>query len=204
MQLKDRIVEESINLFSRRGFAATSIGDIMEASSVSKGGLYNHFRNKEELCLAVLAEARRVWRGINLEGLRETASPLGKVVRLLENYRDRYLPDSAAVPGGCIFVRVSLESSELARHWPRLAKDLATGFSRFKAMLKGYLDQARATGELMPGTDTVDMTDMIFTGMMGASVIYSMDRSRRGMNRNINSLINYIDSSRTGSREEAS
>jgi AcrR family transcriptional regulator len=40
-------------LFGQRGFAATSTEEILEAASVSRGALYHHFRNKEDLFVAV-------------------------------------------------------------------------------------------------------------------------------------------------------
>jgi len=204
MELKEKIITESARLFTEKGFLNTSISEIMEAAGTSKGGLYNHFCNKEQLCLAVLEEARKVWREINLDGVKGIHSPLGRIERILENYRDRYLPDSVKVPGGCIFVRASLESTDLARQWRKLAVEVDTGFERFKAMLKRYLDQARAAGEIRHEINTSEAVHLIFSSMVGASVLYSMDRSRRELNRNINAIIHYIDSKRAGLREEVS
>ncbi len=44
--------------FARKGFQATSMRDICEAAGVSIGGLYCHFRSKEEIVLAIAAEPR--------------------------------------------------------------------------------------------------------------------------------------------------
>jgi AcrR family transcriptional regulator len=49
MTLKEKIILESSRLFSAKGFSSTSINEILEAAGVSKGGLYNHFKTKEEL-----------------------------------------------------------------------------------------------------------------------------------------------------------
>jgi AcrR family transcriptional regulator len=204
LKLKEKIIMESIRLFSSKGFLSTSIKDIMEASGTSKGGLYNHFRNKEDLFSAVLDESRRTWREINLAGLDGIDSPLGKIVRILENYRDRYLTGSEDVPGGCIFVRVSVESSDLADQWPDIAEEIGEGFERFKAMVQRYLDQAKSIGEIEPGVDTAEVADMVFSAMMGASVMYSMDKSASKLNANITSIIRYVDLNRNKSSKEAS
>ena len=204
MKLKEKIIIESTELFSAKGFLNTSISDIMEASGTSKGGLYNHFRNKGDLFSAVLEESRKNWREINLAGLDDIDSPVEKIMRVLENYRDRYLTGSKDVPGGCIFVRVSLESSDLVEQWPSIAAEVSEGFDRFKAMLQRYLDQAKKMGEIKPGIDTSEIADMLFSSMMGASVMYGMDRSRRNLNRNITSIIQYVDSNRNKTKKEAS
>ena len=196
MKLKEKIIRESKNLFSAKGFLNTSISDVMEASGTSKGGLYNHFRNKGELFSAVLEESRKSWREINLAGVDGIDSPIGKIIRILENYRDMYFADSRDVPGGCIFVRVSLESSDLADQCPGIAQEISEGFDRFKAMLRRYLEAARSTGEIRADVDAGEVADMVFSAMMGASVMYGMDRSRRNLNRNITSIIQYVDSQR--------
>ena len=58
MNLRERIIRESVRLFSVKGFLGTSLKDILEATETSKGGFYNHFRSKEALFSAVLSESR--------------------------------------------------------------------------------------------------------------------------------------------------
>jgi AcrR family transcriptional regulator len=204
LKLKEKIIMESIRLFSAKGFLNTSINDVMEASGTSKGGLYNHFHNKGELFSAVLEESRRRWREINLSGLDEIDSSIGKIIRILENYRDRYLISSSDVPGGCIFVRVSLESSDLSKQWPEIAREISEGFDRFKVMIRRFLDQAKNTGEIEADVDTAEVADMIFSSMMGASVMYNMDKSAEKLNGNITSIIRFVDSKKNRFRKEAS
>ena len=97
--LKRRIVFESMKLFSSRGFLSTSIHDIMGNAKTSKGGLYNHFRSKDDLFTEVLSEARKIWREKNLAGLDRIGKPVAKIRKILENYRDRYLKDKKTFPG---------------------------------------------------------------------------------------------------------
>jgi len=109
ISLKEKIVHESMKLFSSKGYLSTSINDIMEKAKSSKGGLYNHFKSKDDIFLAVLSEARKIWRERNLAGLDQVEKPVAKVKKLMENYRDRYLQDKKTFPGGCIFVTLSVE-----------------------------------------------------------------------------------------------
>lgn len=100
MNLKERIISESLKLFPLKGFLITSIQDIVIKASTSKGGLYNYFKSKDDIFIAVLSEARKIWRQKNLEGLDKIEKPTEKVKKLLENYRDRYLKDTETFPGG--------------------------------------------------------------------------------------------------------
>ena len=190
MSLKDRIIHESLRQFSTKGFMSTSISDILESVGTSKGGLYNHFKSKEELFGAALSEARRIWRERNLAGLDQLARPLDKIKKLLENYRDRYLADSENFPGGCIFVTLAVELND---QQPHLAQEVNEGFERFKGMIKRLLDQEQEAGNLKEGIDTGAVAEMIFSGILGACVTYIIsDKSKENLDRNIQGLIAFL------------
>jgi AcrR family transcriptional regulator len=55
---RERIVAEALRLFAERGYAATSVAEIEAASGLSPGagGLYRHFRSKEEVLGAAVRE----------------------------------------------------------------------------------------------------------------------------------------------------
>jgi AcrR family transcriptional regulator len=188
--LKEKIIHESMKLFSLKGFLSTSIHDIMREANTSKGGLYNHFKSKDEIFSAVLSEARKIWRNRNLEGLDRIEKPVEKVKKLLENYRDRYLKDAKTFPGGCIFVTLSVELDDQNAAFSR---ELNEGFHRLKQMIRRYLDQGKAFGELRPDVNTEAVTEMIFSGMLGASVIYGTEKSSESLDRCINALIDYLN-----------
>jgi TetR/AcrR family transcriptional repressor of nem operon len=191
--LKEKIIRESLKLFSLKGFLSTSIQDIMRETKTSKGGLYNHFKSKDDIFVAVLSEARKVWRERNLAGLEQIENPVEKVKKLLENYRDRYLKDTETFPGGCIFVTLSVELDDQR---PDFSRELNEGFVRLKAMIRRNLDQGKESGELNQEVNTEAVTEMIFSGMLGASVIYGAGKSPTRLDQCINSLIDYLDSLR--------
>ncbi len=52
-QTQERIVDASIKLFIEKGYEQTTIQDILDTLNLSKGGLYHHFKSKEEILEAV-------------------------------------------------------------------------------------------------------------------------------------------------------
>lgn len=52
-QTQERIVEASVKLFIEKGYDQTTIQDILDVLNLSKGGLYHHFKSKEEILEAV-------------------------------------------------------------------------------------------------------------------------------------------------------
>jgi AcrR family transcriptional regulator len=191
--LKERIIRESLRLFSLKGYLSTSINDILEAAETSKGGFYNHFATKEELFFDVLEEAQRIWRQRTLWGLHELDDPIEKIQLLLTNYRDRYLKDSENFPGGCIFVTFSVEMDD---QQPHLAKEVNKGFVGLRQMLAGLLSEGKLTGKLSDQVSTSAITEMLFSGMLGASVVHGVDKSNHTVDSSIDSLIDYMETLR--------
>ena len=190
MNLKETIIHESLKLFSLKGFLSTSIHDILSAANTSKGGFYNHFTSKEDLFFQVLEEARGIWREKNLSDLDETENPFDKIVKLLKNYKDRYLKDADNFPGGCFFITLSVE---LNGQLPHLAKEIDKGFIGLKNMFKRLLDQAKASGQLMTDVNPEIVTEIIFNSMLGASVSYGANKSEAGLDKSVSSIISYLE-----------
>jgi AcrR family transcriptional regulator len=53
-----RIEDAATELFARRGYAATTVDDIVAAAGVTKPMLYRHYESKRELCIALLERHR--------------------------------------------------------------------------------------------------------------------------------------------------
>jgi TetR/AcrR family transcriptional repressor of nem operon len=194
MSLKEDIIHESLRLFSLKGFLGTSLQDIMSAAGTSKGGFYNHFKSKEDLFYYVLDEARRTWRTKNLAGLDEIDDPVSKIIKLLQNFRDQYLKDSESFPGGCVFITLSVELNDQR---PHLSQEITKGFVGLKNMIHRLLEQGKKTGQLNNNIDFSTVTEILFAGMLGASVIFGVDKSAESLKQSINALISYVESLRS-------
>ncbi len=189
MSLKNEIIHEAQRLFSLTGFLNTGIKDIIEAAGTSKGGFYNHFASKEELFFEVLTESQKIWRNRVLFKISDIESPTEKIIQMLTNYKDRYLQDNDNFPGGCIFVTFSVELDDTR---PHLMREVNKGFVGLKDMLKRWLEEGKKSGELREDVNTNRATEMIFSGMIGTSVLYGVDKSTTSLDRSINSLIDYL------------
>ena len=189
MPLKDNIVHESRKLFSLNGFLSTGINDIIAAAGTSKGGFYNHFASKEDLFYAVLAESQSIWRDKVLDSFNEIESPTEKMIKILNNYKDRYLKDSENFPGGCIFITFSVELDDTR---PQLMKEVNKGFEGFKTLLTRLVDDAIGQGELPRSLNSDSVAETLFAGMLGSSVLYGVDKDNTTLDHSIDSLIEYV------------
>jgi AcrR family transcriptional regulator len=58
---KKKIIEAAKNLFIQKGYAATSIENISDATGISKGNIYYHFKSKEGLFIHMIDEWENEW-----------------------------------------------------------------------------------------------------------------------------------------------
>lgn len=99
------ILDESLQLASKIGFEALSIGQLADQTGMSKSGLFAHFRSKEQLQLQTLDHSRQLFVDIVLRPA--LAAPRGeKRVRALFEH---WLHWEDVLEGGCIYVAGSAE-----------------------------------------------------------------------------------------------
>ena len=67
------------------------------------------------------------------------------------------------------------------------------GFIGLKSMLKRLLDEGKKLGKLSSDVSTSAVTEMLFAGMLGATVMYGADKSAVNLDRSIGSLIDYLE-----------
>lgn len=104
---KQYIVEQAATLFNQQGYAGTSMDDIMRATRLSKGGLYTHFKSKEEIAFAAFEHAvQRVTERVR-ERTRLIAHPLDKLRAVVQFYRENIF--TPPVEGGCPIQNTSIE-----------------------------------------------------------------------------------------------
>ncbi|MBL0738015.1 TetR/AcrR family transcriptional regulator [Flavobacterium sp. GN10] len=58
---KERILEKTFILFHKQGYNTTGINQIIEEAKVAKASFYQHFKSKEDLCVAFLNQRHFFW-----------------------------------------------------------------------------------------------------------------------------------------------
>ena len=107
LQTRDRILDTAFRLAARDGLEGLSLATLAGELSMSKSGLFAHFRSKEALQLEMLRTASdRFVAKVLTPAFREPRG-LPRIKALAENWR-RWATDPS-LPGGCIFVAASAE-----------------------------------------------------------------------------------------------
>ncbi|MEO6246668.1 MAG: TetR/AcrR family transcriptional regulator [Opitutaceae bacterium] len=81
-----RILQAAIRLFSRQGFHAVSVDEIVGLARVNKRMVYHYFGSKDALFEAALAEVYKRIEAVEFDAVERGATSREKLSRLLENY----------------------------------------------------------------------------------------------------------------------
>lgn len=74
MTTRQRIIDEALTLFSRRGYNGTSVKNIADAVGIKDSSIYKHFRSKREIIDAIADQMRQRMEKMSLEiGLPQEA-----------------------------------------------------------------------------------------------------------------------------------
>jgi len=169
---RQHILEKSVQLFSVQGYFNTSIAGIVKATGLTKGGLYGHFRNKEEIWYAVYDECVRIWKGVVFQGVRQISDPLGRIERVVENNLRNYL-GGGILQGGCFLfnalVELAGQSSDMSNH-------VLKGFNAFAGLLRQWLQEAEEKSMLKAGLNLDGIATFLVISMNGAAPLYAASR----------------------------
>ena len=106
-QTRRAVLRRSVDIASVDGLEGLSIGRLATELGISKSGLFAHFGSKEELQLATIRAARRIYADEVVTPAFEVEPGLGRVWALSECWLD--YSSSRVFPGGCFFQKVSHE-----------------------------------------------------------------------------------------------
>lgn len=84
-----RVLDIAEDLFAERGFDATSLGDVADRVGIRQPSLYNHFKNKHELYVAVLERLLDPFLEM-VEGIAVEGSAPEKTENLIEELMSYY------------------------------------------------------------------------------------------------------------------
>jgi TetR/AcrR family transcriptional regulator, cholesterol catabolism regulator len=72
---RQEILRTAARLFQQRGYDATSMNDVAAALKLSKGGLYHHFKSKDEILFEIMNHAMSITQERVIDPLSAIADP---------------------------------------------------------------------------------------------------------------------------------
>lgn len=181
---REKVLDEAFKLFQHKGFGATTINDLMEASGLKKGTLYFHFSGKEEIGMLVLQRAQTELTDFLDKTLTGTTP-----AACLANYFDRTLEWQRRLEfvGGCIFGNAALEMADSNDAFARFISQV---FEEWEEKIRCVIAAAQEAGQIRSDLTADALAHHVVTATEGA-IMFSRLR------KNDQPLITCFDSLRS-------
>ncbi|MFP2909241.1 TetR/AcrR family transcriptional regulator [Pyxidicoccus sp. 3LFB2] len=166
------ILEAAINLFSRRGFLATTMADLSRAIRMTPGALYWHFPTKEDLLLAAIEELHQRCVREFMSHLQEARTLAAREQLLAFTERTQeFLRCHRQY--GIFFAMLAAEAAEAN---DRVADAIREKLSLYAKVLEGIIRHGQKTGEFRQDVDALHAAHGLFGGYMGLLVHQNLFR----------------------------
>lgn len=188
-QTKEFILARTAPVFNRMGYFGARLDDIVRATGLEKGGIYNHFASKDELALAAFDYSiglveKRFERA--LDGKRHA---IDRLLAIVSVFHDTI--EDPPVSGGCPLLNTAIEADDAhpeLRDRARKAMDAWYGLTR-RVVMKGI-----ERGEIRPEADPDSVATMMIASLEGAIMMSKLYDDPMHIRRSVEHLKWYIES----------
>jgi TetR/AcrR family transcriptional regulator, transcriptional repressor for nem operon len=179
---RDRLIDSARFLFWERGFAGTSMAELLAHAQVNSGSFYHFFDSKEALLRAVLEQYAELLRPMVIDpAFASTPKPLERIFAILAGYRERIL--TTACQYGCPLGRLALE----------IDPENAPAHLLIALNFQGWIEAVREClvemkGSLPRGTDVDALATFVLVTMEGGVMLSRSYRSVEPFDRAVAQL----------------
>jgi len=185
---RDDVLDKAMQVFWDHGYCATSMADLVEATTLKPGSIYAAFKSKERLFLAALDRyGQQSVAGIK-EILDQADSPLGGIRAFFAQ-----LAENAGQPTAkrsCFLINTVLE---VARDNHEVCTHVARHLDSIEALFRRALEDARECGELAADRDPAALATFIIAGISGLRVLSVAGSSPDRVRSAVNQILSLLD-----------
>jgi TetR/AcrR family transcriptional repressor of nem operon len=181
---REKILRKSGVLFNTKGYKATSISDITDATGFTKGAIYRHFKSKEELEKETLFHLSGIMFGETRQRIKAQLTA-GDKLRAVFTYFESYISDPV-VKGGCPLLNAAIEADDAH---PSLRKAALRVLELLRESVVTILDNGIRYKQIKSGIDKDFYATLIIASLEGAIMMSKL----RGDNEDIRRVIKHLE-----------
>jgi len=183
----DVALDKAMKVFWQKGYANTSIDDLVRATGVNRYGLYDEFESKHGLFLAALEHYQNIVTG----GLFGIVERPGASLAEIRTFFAKLVELSSSEMGklGCLMVN---SASEVAPHDEHAANVLEMFRRRLQHGFQNALSNAKAVGELPAQLDVESVADFLTGVMQGLSVLARSNAKQKMMENLVVTALSHL------------
>lgn len=185
---KQFILETAAPIFNRKGISGANIDDVLDATQLTKGCLYGHFENKEDLALQVVDYMLHNNAEKLMMNISRGKTAKAKVFAYLDYYKD---PLETNIKGGCPVFNMAVEADD---NNPAIKERIAVVLRQGQELFVSILNQGIKDGEFTDKLDAAGYAFKAVAAVEGAVVLCRVMNTAKPMQGLIKNLKAELDS----------
>ncbi len=185
---RENIIAQAAELFNTRGYAGSSLSELMQVTGLKKGGIYNHFHSKEEILISAFEYSVNIVKEKLRHVIADKPTATGKLKGIVEFYRD--YPLNPVIKGGCPILNTIVDSDNTHAILQEKVKIAVDDLVNELIRIIAY---GMKKGEFKSDVDLEKAAVVIFTSIEGGVAMTRTHDERRYMEIIIDHLIEFID-----------
>jgi len=161
---KQFILETAAPLYNEKGISGVNVDDVLFATKLTKGCLYSHFENKEDLSNQVVDLLLKKISERMYLAVAEKKTAKAKIFAFMDFYKD---PFQTYISGGCPIFNTAVEADD---NYPAIKQKVAaifrSGQEAIANTLKAGIDNGEFSAKLEPSVYAFKMVAAIEGGVV--------------------------------------
>lgn len=185
---RQRIVELAAPVFNRQGYVGATMGDLISATGLEKGGIYNHFGSKEQLALEAYDFAMSRMTNHLARSQDGATDAIDRLTRLI-----RAFAVSARRPeieGGCPIMNTAIEADDTH---PELRDRARESMTQWHRLIGRIVKDGKADGVLRDDVDPYALASTITGALEGALMLSRLYDNPAHMDHVADHLVAHVE-----------
>ncbi|WP_294669694.1 TetR/AcrR family transcriptional regulator [uncultured Fluviicola sp.] len=184
------ILQKAFELIYVKGYQTTSIDDILATTQVTKGAFYYHFKNKDEMGLAIINEILKPTMTESfITPLQNPGDPLEFIYGMMQHLLigNPFLKPEFGCPASNITQEMTPWNADFGHAMNELMK-------QWEDTLVEVLEKGKAAGFVKKDVHSKQVTIMVMSGYWGVRNLGKLDQGKESYSRYLKELKNYLNS----------
>lgn len=185
---REYIIEKAAPVFNKKGYAGTSLSDLIEVTGLTKGSIYGNFENKDDVAIEVYKyNVASVNKRMD-EFLKDKTTATGKLIGYTEFYRTYW--KKVFERGGCPMMNASIEADD---NLDFLKKSVQDSFKTWAKRLSAIIEEGKQNGEFKKNIVAEEHAYTIITILEGGLMLSKIMNNQQLLFSALDRIVLVID-----------
>ncbi|HEX5094883.1 MAG TPA: TetR/AcrR family transcriptional regulator [Acidimicrobiia bacterium] len=196
-QTRQRIVELAAPVFNKFGYVGASMRDLVDATGLEKGGIYNHFGSKEQLALEAYDHAMNLVENSLARSQHDEDDAIERLQAMIRTFARGYR--NPVVAGGCPIMNTAIEADDTQ---PDLRDRARASMNRWHRMIGRIVKDGKAAGTVRADVDPYDVAALCTAALEGGLMLSRLFEDASYIDRVVEQLVSQVADLRVSPQEE--